>query len=222
MPPLPTVPGVARATFFSSLGEDVNIQNRIFVSFTGTMTSAIALTWAEQMASDWQSDLNSLITNQVHLTSVEVLDLSNTLGTAGIADVSYPGVNTNPPVPAQVCMVSHGHVTRRYRGGKPRWYQSGLPTTGLQDEQTWTSTFVNDWSEAFSGFVGDITSFTDGGVSAVTAVNVSYYEGFLATKYPSGRYKNVPQLRATPQVDAIVAYTSDSRLGSQRRRRVLP
>lgn len=115
----------------------------------------------------------------------------------------------------------HGHISRRYRGGHQRWYQSGILAANLNGAQLWSTTFVNTFSTAFSSFVAAIAALTSGTTSGLAAVQVSYYSGSTQVLYPSGRYHTVPTKRGTGVTDAINGFTANGNVASQRRRNQL-
>jgi hypothetical protein len=219
MPALPPVPNVIRARFIQTIGTDTDVLNHIYLQYTGTNNQAAMNALAAQVATAWNAKLAGNIPNTVHLTGIQCQDLTSATGFVG---VTAPGTNgsetTTSSTSANSCLLTVYEFPRRYRGGKPRWYQSGLSSTHWNGINAWATSFLTTWVTAFEAMIADIVGFSSNGVTIADHVNVSYYEGYKPTEYPSGRYRNVPQVRATPLVDIIGAYVADALIASQRRR----
>ena len=221
MPPVPAVDQVARITFQQTLGEDTNINNRVFFSFTGAMTAPIAIAVAGQAASAWNTHMAPPLSSSLVLIGVECLDLTADSPGDGSVIVAHAGADDNAALPAQVTFTYAGLVSRRYRGGKPRFYQSGLTVDRTLDEQQWSDATVVTFGAAFAAMLAEIVGYTSGAVTITAGVNVSYYSGFTSVENPiTHRWRNIPTLRITPVVDVINAWNADQRMGSQRRRRI--
>jgi hypothetical protein len=118
-----------------------------------------------------------------------------------------------------MCVLVNFLITRRYRGGKPRWY---LPWGGggdLTSRQEWTAGFITNVTSAISAIRTGFIGASSGSTSVSNQVNVSYYSGFTAVENPiTHRWRNVPTLRATPAVGVIESYSVAGLVSSQRRR----
>lgn len=218
MPPLPTVPAVIRADLQWQDAADINVTTRSFWEYSGgppTSTDCLALA----------VDLYALVAAQnanwdteTFLSGVKVTDLSSMSGGVGEHAASTVGTATFA-FSAATCVLVNFVITRRYRGGKPRWY---LPWGGggdLTTKQEWTPAFITAVTSAVSairtGFIGS----TSGSTAVENQVNVSYYAGFTAVENPiTHRWRNVPNLRATPDVNVINSYSVNGLCSSQRRR----
>jgi hypothetical protein len=219
----PFAPGVYEMQFVQTYGEDTNVRNRLFFTFTGTMGQTEAGALASNGAAIWQSDLVSQLVSQLVLTEVTVTDLGSAGGSTGVFTTSHAGTGVvSNPLPASTCFMLHGSVNRRYRGGKPRWYQSGGLTTSLADEQTWTTAYVTAFNGAFHSFVSTLAGFATGAVVTTNNVNLSYVDGHTWTviTLPSGQvnYRRDPTYRTAPVEDVIQAWAGQPRIAHQRRR----
>jgi hypothetical protein len=219
MPALPDVPQVARITVKQSVGEDVDVINRIFIKYSGTApTDSDMSTYCESAFNSWVTNMSPL--QDAVSTLLEVLgeDLTSNTSAVGNFTGSHAGTGSGAGVPAGVAAVISAGIARRYRGGHPRTYIGGLLASYAATAQTWNSTFITDLEEAWGTWTGDLVSTDLGSAVVLSTVNVSYYEGFHAFEYPSGRYRNIPTLRSTPVVDTITGYTVSPKIASQRRR----
>lgn len=221
MPALPAVAQVAKLVFRYLLGEDSNVLNRLFVEYTPTtfLSDALALSLAEAAGAAWGSHIAPLVGNHMTLESVEATDLSAGSGAQAVADFSTAGgVSEAANVPAEACMVIKFIPDKLYRGGHPRWYQSGLAAPDLQDEQTWTTAALNAWGTGFTNFVNAILAWTSGGNTLTGQVCPQYYHGNLVVTDLAGYAHNQPQKVLHPNVLNISSITTNPKVGSQRRR----
>lgn len=218
MPPLPVVPNVVRTLLQSSEGADTNILNRMFWVFSGTVTEAIATAIAEQVATAWTSNLLDKMNTGVTLDTVECQDLSSDTGAFGSHASGETGGMSGDALPTEVTAIINLFLARHYRGGHPRLSISGFNWEQASDPTSWTSTFVTDLIDGYQAFQTAMLGYSTGGVTITAQVNVSYYNGFTPVKYPSGRYRNVPNVRTEPLIDYITGFTVNPKVGSQRRR----
>lgn len=218
MPPLPDVPAVIRADMQWQDAADINVSTRSFWAYSGgppTSSDCIAL------AADLYTLVaahNALWDTETFLSGVKVTDLSSSSGGVGEHAASTVGT-ISFAFSAATCALINFVITRRYRGGKPRWY---LPWGGggsLTTKQEWTPTFISDVEAAVAairtGFIGS----TSGSTAISNQSNVSYYSGFTAVENPiTHRWRNVPNLRTTPVVSVIESFSMNGLVSSQRRR----
>lgn len=224
MPALPNVPGVLRITLVQDLGEDTDVINRLFQSYTGGPPSAQALDHlASVIATAWGTLIAPDSTPDLALTGVNIEDLTSPTAASIEHSVSpqIPGTNGGGKTGAGTAFCISNLIARRYRGGHPRTYLAGKPASALLDEQTWLAASVNSWVSDWSTFVAGMAG-TYSGIGAtytvVGPVSVSYFAGFTNVLYPSGRYHAVPNRRGTPIVDSIFGFRGNHKVASQRRR----
>lgn len=217
--PLPPVPNVMRVDFIWSTAGDLDVMNRLFflytggaptptdcVSFASSIYSAMATEFAE-----WGSD--------VDLTNVIVTDLSILSGSQGEQSSSTAGGKIADHQAASISLLVNYHITRRYRGGKPRTYLPWLVATDMLNRRSWNPTAVTAAEGALSTFFAAVIGLAHGSTTISSHVNVSWFAGFDVVTNPiTGRARNVPKRRSSPQVDAITGFTASLRPGSQRRR----
>jgi hypothetical protein len=220
VPALPVVPGVLAVLLSYDDAFPVNSLNRLHFSYTGTEPSvANANSIAAHVGSEWASNLASLhSSNDVRLETVEVIDLTSATAATGLAAPSAAGTRTGASLPAGTAALVNAEIARRYRGGRPRSY---LPAGVAADEAggLWLSSFTTALATGWNAFIASINSYSVGGCSIGSPVNVSYYHGFTVVTSPTtGRARNVPTPRSTPTVDVITGYNFPNRIASQRRR----
>lgn len=219
MPQLPAVPNVVRIELKQSLEANPDVINRFFYSFTGTSTvaglTAMATALENTMKSDWQPFVGS----QNTLTDIIIVDLSSDSAPeydlGGLAIQGSLSIETPPGL----ALVTSYHVARRFRGGHPRSYWGGVDPSQINADGHWAPTYAANFQTLMQlGVTNTLAGVTFDTMTPVGQVNVSYFQGFKAVEYPSGRYRNVPQLRAVPVVDPITSWSYNIKPASQRRR----
>jgi hypothetical protein len=176
-------------------------------------------TWTAHGVTEWTSLIAPYSDPEFTLTEVLAEDLSSSTGAVGSTAASVVGSRAGTPIPASACALVNLTIQRRYRGGKPRIYlpvgMSGDVSTG----QNWGTTFTTNLLSAYQALVTNMISAPPGATTITGQVNVSYYSGFTVRNPGGGvRAKNIPTLRVTPVVDAVLASSINPRFASQRRR----
>lgn len=221
----PLAPGVVRVQFLQQYGSATSIMNRLFFSFTGSMNQANATAIASAAASGWANGFSALLSTTYELQTITVTDL----GSAAGANVEHPvGVFGTLAaadfLPASTCMCISGLIGRRYRGGKPRWYQTGLHQSSLLDNQTFTSAAVNSFEAGLTALAGFIEGIATTGGTVGNNINLSLVEGYKWVPYETSsgntNYRKDPVYRASPVIDQIEAWVPRPRVSSQRKRGV--
>jgi hypothetical protein len=220
MPALPNVPNVLKVILHYSDEGDPKAETVHHVQYSGGPPSAAnCTTMANSILASAGTNFAALMADSVSVTSVQITDLTTPTTaqavSTGSATTGTRGTTLLPPSAA--ALVNHT-INRRYRGGKPRSYfpfgiSSDIQTTGL-----WTSAFLTAVNSGYSAWQSAVLG--EGAGCTLTAfVNVSYYSGFTAVENTmTGRWRNVPKLRATPLVDTITGSATATKIGSQRRR----
>ena len=224
MPALPNVPAVLRCVLKYTNGADVDVVNRFFLRYTGTAPSDGDLDgWITTVVEPaWNTNLKSLYNADTHLVEIIVEDLTS--ATAGVGDEAFSvaGTRSGSTLPAGVALVLSSVIARRYRGGHPRMYLAVGVGDDLQTTQTWTSAFMTAVLTGWDAFTTALFTTPPGSTSSLVPVNVSYYQGFHAFEYPSGRWRNIPTVRgggAGPAVvDLVSNWKVNPKVASQRRR----
>lgn len=219
MTPLPPAGDVLRIVWRWNDASDVDVFNTQYWSYNGDHPDASDCTSIANQALAAMGDMFPLWTAQVQLTGCEVTDLSSASGFQGTASVNTPGTNTGGILAGGTCFVMGFALTRRYRGGKPRQYFPWGATTNLSGRQSWSTDFIAQVTTNYTNFVNAMNVIVGGGTTIANHVNVSYYSGNDAIIDPiTGRAKNRPVRRTTPEVDVISGFLPRVTPGSQRRR----
>jgi hypothetical protein len=219
VPPLPDVPNVIKAIMKFTLGEDTDVVNILHFEFTGTATSGDLDAFALQLSDQFHTQFSGHLTSDLEITEVECIDLTSTSSATGLDTTGRTFTGTGPPLTGETAIVVSHHISRRYRGGKPRTYIAGALAGDLTDEQLWDSANVAIWQGDWDDFINNVLT-TYGALTVDNLVNVSYYSGFTVVINPiTGRARNVPTLRVGgPVIDGVNSSSINPRPGSQRRR----
>lgn len=221
----PNAPNVLRVTYIQNYGAAVNIYNRGFYTFTGSVDSTVATTVANLCNTAWTQHISPLVSTTYVLDTVVVTDLTSP---GAVQEVLPSGAAGSLPaadfLAAGTCMMFTATINRRYRGGKPRWYQTGQHQASLQDNQTWASTPLGNWVAGFNLFMkGPVGAVTNGG-TVTGNVNLSLVQGYTWVEYTtsSGKtnYRKDPVYRASAVTDPIIDWKGAPRVASQRKRNV--
>lgn len=219
MPALPAVNKVIRVTMKSVYGEDVDLINRFFLSYSGATTNGDLATYAATIATEWGTEfMGADASNQLELVQVDIEDLTS--ATAPVASVTeaIAGTASSACLSAGAAMCVRFHIARRYRGGHPKMYLAGLPLSLTTDPQRFTSVAQTGFAASAATFFTYIEGHAPAGLATVAHVNVSYFSGFTNHTLPSGRTRSIPTPRGTPLVDPVLSYSVNPHICSQRRR----
>lgn len=218
--PLPAVPKVVRLTFVQSYGDDQNVINTLHYEYAGTESAADLQTLATTAATAWHSDIHPRQVVGIRLDHVLATDLSSSSSPQAVAAAGTLGTNGGNGITGASSMVVKLLIARRYRGGKPKIFLAGFPTSDQQTVQTWSSAALTAADTAMTGLDVAIEGYGGATMGAVDAVSVSYFQGFHVVTNPvTLRAKNVPTLRGGgPVIDPVTGVSADLHIGSQRRR----
>lgn len=224
MPALPDVPQVLRLDHFLTIGEDTHALCRLHCTYTGPAPSnATCVAIGVQLFNHWTAEFPPYMSADKSITGIGVTDLTSPTSGTGIESAVFAGTRAGTGLPAAVCALVNAHISRRYRGGKPRTYWPFGVHEDLADEQTWMSGFPANITAAVNAYNALIQGTVVSGTALGPLVNVSYYKGFTPVTNPiSGRTRDVPTVRtgAIP-VDVITSFSTNPKLGTQRRRTLI-
>lgn len=219
MPALPVVPKVIKSIFRSNYDVDIDVINILHWRYATALSNADAQTFASLLSSEWGTHMAPLFVSDMILENVEIIDLSSASAPVANDGTTHAGGVGTQGVPAGSAMCVSQLIARRYRGGHPRIYLAGLPGATLTNAQLWGATVKAAVDAGLDGFANAVIAGAPVGMGAVDLVSVSYFEGFTPFRYPSGRYRNIPNLRvAGPVVDEITDFRVNPKVASQRRR----
>jgi hypothetical protein len=218
-PPLPDVPCV-RVRLIWSDGGTLRAGSRFYLSYAGSApTGANCTTLASDIAAAWGTNIAPMVNGDSALVEVDVLDIGTNSGLSGQWSGSTPGTRAGTDLPLQVATNVEFGIARRYRGGKPRWYQPHGVEADLATQSTWSSAYVSANNSAVTAMFTAVEALSIGAMGALRHVNLSFYSSFTNHTGTSGRAKAVPTYRASALHDNITGYSTKVELGSQRRRR---
>jgi len=218
MPPLPSPGKVIRLDFLQTLAADTAIRNRLFFSYSGTVSSTDLATLLGTASAAWGTQMVPNLTPAHSLNSIVGTDLQTSSGAQVINGTVRAGTNAGTPLPAGTALVLKFKIARRYRGGHPRFYLCGIATTSVGTGQTWAAATVSIFVTSITNLVSTIVTTPPTAMGTLAHVNVSFFAGFTNRTFPSGRVRPVPSVRVTPLVDAVLGYSGNPKFGSQRRR----
>jgi hypothetical protein len=224
MPALPVPGPVLRVEFETNDLASIAAGSRFYVGYSGGPPDAADLdTLAGAVASAWTTHMAPMVNSNEHLVGVTITDLSSSTGAIGAYTGNVAGSRSGPTLPASACAVVNHRIARRYRGGRPRTYVRAGVQSDLEGTNTWTSGFLTDMLAAWEAWIAAILGTTGIGITSLQIQNIGYYEGNLVFTGPTGRARNIPQLRKvggvpTPYVDNITSSSVALKVGSQKRR----
>lgn len=220
MPALPATPKTLRVAVSALDDAGRQIMSRLYVTYTGAAPTAAQLnTFCATLATSWGTNLKALVSTHLTLDEIEATDLSSSTGAVGIANPSTAGTRTGNPVPISSAFVVSYEINRRYRGGHPRGYWCFGTSNDLATEAIWSTTLQTAVVTGWAAFITSIGAAGWAGAGTLFHSNVSYYDGFTAVENMiTHRWRNVPNVRVAPVIDAVVSYVYRLPIGSQRRR----
>lgn len=221
MPELPSPGAVIRMEWNTGDNADIPAGSRVFFSYTGGAPSAGDLnTLASDISGYWGTHMAPLVATGESLHGITITDLSSDTGAVGEWTGTVAGTRSGAANIASAAALVNHQISRRYRGGRPRTYvRAGTDTdlaTGFSNQ--WSSSFLTAMLSGWEAWIAEILGVTGVGISLTNIVNVSWYKGNVVFTGPTGRARNIPQLRTTPVVDTIVSSSVALKVGSQRRR----
>lgn len=221
----PLASQVLKVTFNQSYGAANNIMNRLFYTFTGTLDTSTANQLASHMGTVWNTDFAPFLSTTYELISVQVTDLGSASGTQVDLPTNWFGTEAAADyLPATTCMCLTAIIPRRYRGGKPRWYQTGHHQVSLADNQHFTTTAIGNFEAAINALASGAKGQVTNGGTVTNNVNLSLVEGYTWVPYTtsSGKtnYRKDPIYRNSAVTDVISVWTANARVSSQRKRGV--
>jgi hypothetical protein len=203
MTPLPPISGALKVQLGWGVDDETASITVMHLAYTGgPPSSGNCATMAAAIRADQVTRFTALLNASSGITSCRVLDLSSDMGGEGESGGFDSGTRTGDNLAAATAIVVSKHIARHYRGGHPRSYLPLGSATDL-DSGLWDGGFADTVNTAWTDFVSDCTS--DGTGCAIT--------GEIQVSYVSGGAR-----RDTPQKDTILSYTTDVKVGSQRRR----
>lgn len=177
-------------------------------SFVGNLPSAVVTQIATDMQGLWTSHVQPFTTTDVTFVGTTVSDFTSNTGSVETVTAGGTGSETPPTLPMAVAAETHFPIQRRYRGGKPRAYLSGIAEARAHDALTWTTAFTAaleaGWNAWIGGFAGLSYSFGSGS-HGIDPINLSKFSGHVE--------------RPSAVVDLLTSAVTNQGISAQRRRR---
>lgn len=223
MPALAPVPGVLKVSLVWAVGDDPIAYNNLHWSYSGGPPSnADCATIAGNVRSAVVADLLPVTRITTAILFTRVTDLTTPSSGTGESHGGAAGALTGQSLPNDVCVLANAHISRRYRGGKPRAYLPIGAATYVDTTGDWIGADVTTMNTAWNAFIAAVNGMVVSTTTLGTSVNVSYYSGF--TNVPYGvptRYRRVPTPRVGgPHVDIINSWSINPVPATQRRRNI--
>lgn len=174
-----------------------------FYPYSTTDLNSIAL-----QAQSAFSGVAAFTTTDTTFVGTSATDWGSNTGLTGTATAGGTGSEAPPTLPIQCAAVVNKHITRKYRGGHPKFFLSGIAEARVTANRLWTSGFVTGLEAAAVAWHTAMNSiFITHGSSTVIweLVNNSLFTGGVE--------------RPTPQIDVVTGTSVNGMVGSQRRRR---
>jgi hypothetical protein len=222
MASLPAAGAVIRIRHLFDTGGPQPIGVHCYQAYTGSAPdSAQLIALATAVYPHMTADLDSLATTGLNFAGVQCNDLSVSPSSVGEFDFVTAGARAGAIPTIDTCLTTRWVIARAYRGGKPKSFWPFGIVADLANPSTWDSTITGDFLTQWAIYQGHLNGLTAGGVTLQEQVSVSYFKGLTARIKPStGRTYYVGTPRAVPLVEPVIGVIPDTRIGSQRRRRV--
>lgn len=218
--PLPDTPCV-RCRFVWHTAEGTELSTRLFLSYTGGPPSGADLTsLADVIETVYTAHLLTLVSSQITLIEIDLLDLASYSGNSGAWVGAAAGSRAGGSPPIQVAFNLQYLIGRRYRGGKPKGYWPFGTVTDLATLASWSDALVAAVDSQFATFIADVVAESEASIALAAHINLSYKHLFDNVTNSSGREHAIPRYKATASHDLVVGYKGHTELTSQRRRRV--
>lgn len=178
----------------------------LFLSGSSPIAQADLDTLAAEMSSRYNThflkDLSSLVT----LSSTQIILYTGGDAMEGFAGVGGSGLITGPSQPASIALCVTWHIAPHYKGGHPRTYLTGIPSSSIANASSFVGTYATGMGSNANAFHAAVESIPPMG-SRITSVQhgtVSFVRNKL--------------WRNPPVFYRFITATVDTRIDSQRRR----
>lgn len=178
--------------------------------FSGDIPLSNLNGYATAYQTAWTSHVFPFCTTDVTLLGTTVTDFTSATGGQATVSAGGTGADATPTLPVHIAAEIHYPISRRYRGGKPKNYLSGIGEPRMQTNTTWTSSFVSALESGVNAWLTQCNAHgeTFGGSSrAADPVNYSRFSGHVE--------------RPSAQIDVISLSGNivNPNISAQRRRR---
>ena len=187
-------------------GKQFNIIRWIMAPGFGSVDDAGLATIAANMQTAI-APVQAFTTTDVTFIGTTAIDWTTAVGGSHSVSAGGVGTETPPTLPIQCPAEIHWTIARRYRGGKPKSYLSGIAEARQNMDSSWKTAFVTALqAAALTWLAGQSFSITASGTTFnFKPVNFSKFTGGAE--------------RPTAVLDDIVSAVVNGMISSQRRRR---
>lgn len=212
MTALPAVPNVVRVALEGEVDSQpwAGVQHWQFNTVSGPLTNTNCNRIAANFTAQWAAHIASKTATAVTLVRVGVVDLSSSTSGVGEDTTGSLGEVPSATVSPAAAVLNHKTIGRRYRGGHPRTYWTGVTSdqTVGNSGRTLIGTDVTDWEDVTNAFYAGVTSnvVSDGTTNCLFFAECCVH------------YFLDHALLPVPTVDLITARGIEPNLATQRRR----
>ena len=168
-------PFTIRSEIHFTLGPNPNVMNRIHWGYQNGPPSPGDLgSFSAALRAAIVSNLVPLCGTGVTLTTVRAIDIAASTGQEGQTIGSTIGTRPGAVLTAATCILASGHISRRYRGGRPRIYFPAGVQEDLSNVSTWDPAIVSATTSAWQAVLNAIQGQTFGSFTITNWVNVAH------------------------------------------------
>lgn len=139
----------------------INCANVFHVKYQGSPpTPTDANLIAEGVHSAWSQAFITKVSTGLLLESCVATDLSGPYASVGEYVQNITGGGSVQAAPNSVCVVGSWLISKKYRGGRPRTYISGILNADIQNGTHLLPASVTPWTNAFAGFRNQINAMS--------------------------------------------------------------
>jgi len=189
---------VARCTINMELAFQ-QVANVLYFLRTSTIDDTFLLNLGEDIAAWWTGSLRALLSENIVLKNVTCMDMTTSSGSVIVADgADTPGLLAENAISLNTALVVTHRTPKRGRAFRGRTYIVGLGVSQV----------INEGNAASGAVTGAVTHFEE----FLTPASFHGAIPVVASRQEAG------VVRTTGVATAIVSYSADSKLDSQRRR----
>lgn len=208
--PLPDVPNAIMIKISGTISGQPWVNILHCVHDAATANSTDLTTMAQNILNAVGTQLKPIWATTCSCNLVVCTDISSRTGSIGATALPVQTGVVGGGVANNVSYAVGWTIGRRYRGGHPRTYHTGLCSTQLNGQTQVQSTFRTTLLSAWAGIKTAIETTGLATIPNPRMCAISYFHG----KNTDGS----PALRGTPIVDVITGVKGDLRIDSQRHR----
>lgn len=203
-------PGLVKVDYAFSLGGRtwhiirwIDSGSALFAPYTATDLDSLALQCQDAIAG-----VQAFTTTDTTFEGTTTTDFTSDLGLVGTATAGGGGTEAPPALPIQCAAEIDWKIARRYRGGHPKSFLSGIAEARQTSNRDWTSGFVSGLQTAANTWSNDLSA-----VAITHGASTEVFTHVNSSKFTA--HSERPSVVVDPIVEAVV----NGVISSQRRRR---